>query len=173
MPDLAISDLKYLEPGRIFYSGRLYVVEAVGSASKARPWGAPPGTLQGCVTLSRRSALAQFHPIIERALVLPVLKRGDFLVDGQPTAYSFKTEQDARRASQLDCDLALRDGVSLQRSNRLGAWLLTDGVKPHRLYHYPASSAADAAYAAYSAQHHCVESMWPDERTQYWPLLFT
>ena len=173
MLELAIADLKNLEPGRIFYSGRLYVVETVGSASKARPWGTPPGTLQGCVTLSRQSVLAQFHPVIERALVLPVLKRGDFLVEGQPTAYSFKIEQDARRASQLDCDLALRDGVSLQRSNRLAAWLLTDGARPHRLYHYSSTSAADAAYTTYCAQHRCVESTWPDERTQYWPLLFS
>ena len=172
MPKLAVSDLKNLEPGRIFYSGKLYVVETVGSASKARPWGTPPGTLQGCVTLSHRSVLAQFHPVIERALVLPVLKRRDFLVEGQPTAYSFKAEQDARRASQLDCDLALRDGVSVQRSNRLAAWLLTDGANPHRLYHYPSSSAVEPMYAAYCAQHHCIESTWPDERTQYWPLLF-
>jgi hypothetical protein len=171
LAELIISDLKNLEPGRIFYSGKLYVVETVGGASKARPWGTPPGTLKDCVTLSRRSVLAQFHPVVERALVLPVLKRGDFLVKGQPTAYSFKTEQDARRASQLDCDLALRDGVSLQRSNRFAAWLLTDGANPHRLYHYPSSSAADAAYAAYCAKHNCVKCTWPDERTQYWPLL--
>jgi len=173
LAELVISDLKNLEPGRIFYSGKLYVVETVGSAAKARPWGTPPGTLKGCVTLSRRSVLAQFHPVIERAMVLPVLKRGDLLVNGQPTAYTFKTEQDARRASQLDCDLALRDGVSLQRSNRLAAWLLTDGANPHRLYHYLSSSAADAAYAAYCAKYNCVKCTWPDDRTQHWPLLFS
>ena len=110
MPELAISDLKNLEPGRIFYSGKLYVVETVGSAAKARPWGTPPGTLKGCVTLSHRSVLAQFHLVIERALVLPALRRGDFLVNGQPTAYNFKTEQDARRVSNSIVTWLFRTG---------------------------------------------------------------
>ena len=172
MSTLAITDLAGLEPGRIFYSGRLYVVEAKGTASMARPWESQPGSLQGIVALSRKSTLASRHPVIERAMVLPVLRRGDFFVDGQPTAYTLETEKDARLAAQLDKDLTLKAGLSLQRLNRVAAWVLTDGGNPHRLYHYKMSPETDAQYAAYCANHHCLRRNWPDEHTQHWKLLF-
>jgi hypothetical protein len=170
--DLVIADLADLEPGRIFYSGKLYIVEATGSVSKARPWGTPPGTTKNCVTLSPKSTLARFYPVIERALVLPLLDRADFLVDKSPTAYSFKTEKDAGRAAQLDCDLAVRCGLSVQRIYRIAAWLLTDGAKAHRLYHYYVANALETAYNAYCTQQGFVQSTWPDERTPHWKLLF-
>ncbi len=172
MPEMVVAELCRLKPGRIFYSGRLYVIEAVGSASKARPWDAPPGTTKGCVTLSRTSVLAQFYPVVERALVLPVLKRSDFLSGRHPTAYVFESEKDARRAAQLDSDLAATGGLSLQRLPRLATWLLTDGANPYRAYHYPASRETDERYAAYCAQHQFVACTWPDERTEHWKLLF-
>ena len=171
MPELVIADLADLEPGRIFYSGRLYVVETTGSASRARPWGTPPGTMKGCVTFSPKSTLARFYPVIERAMVLPILDRADFLIGNLPTAYAFETVQDAQRAAQLDCDLAVRCGLSVQRLRHMAAWLLTDGANPHRLYHYKASSAAAAAYAAYRDKSKFVERTWPDDRTQHWTLL--
>lgn len=171
MLDLAIADLSNLEPGRIFYSGRLYVVETTGSASKARPWGTPPGTTKDCVTFSRKSTLVRFYPVIERAMVLPILDRADFLLGDLPTAYTFETERDAQRAAQLDNDLAMRCGLSVQRLRRMAAWLLTDGANPHRLYHCESSSDADEAYAAYRDKHRFVERAWPDDRTQHWTLL--
>lgn len=169
---MMIADLAKLAVGRIFYSGRLYVVEVAGQTSKARVWGTPRGTTQGCVTLSSKSALARSYPVIERALVLPVLKHRDFLHQNRPTAYTFKTEADARRAAQLDNDLAINSGLSVQRVPRIAAWLLTDGANPHRLYHYSQSSAADAEYAAYCAKHNFVECAWPDDKTRHWTLLF-
>jgi hypothetical protein len=169
---LAIADLSKLEAGRIFYSGKLYVVEATGSVSRARPWGAPPGTTKDCITLSRTGTLARFNPVIERAMVLPVLDRADFLAGDQPTAYVFETDKAAQRAAQLDLDLAMRCGLSLERIYRVAAWLLTDGANPHRLYHYKASGAAEAAYAAYCGRHPFIECAWPDERTPHWKLLF-
>ena len=172
MLDLVIANLADLEPGRIFYSGRLYVVEAAGSLSKARPWGTPPGTTKDCVTLSPKSILARFYPVLERAMVLPDLDRRDFFSGDRPTAYVLKTEEEVRQAAQLDCDLAVRCGLSVQRLNRLAARLLTDGANPHRLYHYKVSEAAEAQYAAYCAEHHFVECAWPDKRTQHWTLLF-
>ncbi len=172
MPDLAITNLSQLEPGRIFYSGKLYIVEATGSVSKARPWGAPPGTTKDCLTLSSKSTLARFYPVLERAMVLPILERADFLVDGRPTAYTFANEKAAQRAAQLDCDLAMRCGLSIQRIYRLAAWLLTDGARPHRLYHYHATEASDAAYQAYCAQNDFVQRTWPDEMTPHWKFLF-
>lgn len=171
-PDLEIVELARLRPGRIFYSGRLYIIETSGSSSKARPWGTPPGTRQGCVTLSPKSVLAQFYPVIERAMVLPPLKRSDFLIDGRPTAYSFESEKDAHRAAQLDSDLAANTGLDLQKMSRMAAWLLTDGAKPYRLYHYAGSSAADAACAVYCAKNNFVECSWPDEKTRHWLFLF-
>src|SRR3972149_4644295 len=100
---MAIANLSELEPGRIFYSGRLYVIEAAGAVSKARPWGAPPGTTKNCVTLSPKSTLARFYPVIERAMVLPLLDRADFLAGDQPTAYTLENDNAAQRAAQLDC----------------------------------------------------------------------
>jgi len=170
--ELVIADLARLKSGRIFYSGRLYVVEASGSASKARPWGTPPGTKQGSVTFSARSTLARFYPVLERALVLPIFKRADFLIDKQPTAYKFETELDARRVAQLDSDLAINSGLGLQRRYHMAAWLLTDGVNPYRIYRYGSSKAADARYADYCAKHHFVECNWPDDLTLHWKLLF-
>lgn len=170
--ELAISDLSGLEPGRIFYSGRLYVVEAVGTAAKARPWEMPSGTLHGIVATTRQSALARFHPVIERAMVLPTLKRSDFLVNGCPTAYVFQSETDARRAAQLDRDLARRSGLHLHKISRAAVWVLTDGGNPHRIYHYPLTAVSEEQYAAYRAATGCVESEWPDEHTPYWALLF-
>lgn len=170
--ELVIADLSNLEPGRIFYSGKLYVVEVAGSTAKARPWGTPPGTMKDCVTLSSKSTLARFYPVIERAMVLPVLDRADLLADSSPTAYTLRNEKDAGRAAQLDCDLAVQCGLSIQRIFRVAAWLLTDGASPHRLYHYPASDASEAAFHAYCAQHNFVLGQWPDERTPHWKLLF-
>jgi len=170
--ELAISELAGLEPGRIFYSGRLYVIEAVGTAAKARPWDMPSGTLHGIVATSRQSALARFHPVIERAMVLPTLKRSDFLLGGRPLAYVFKSETDARRAAQLDRDLAQRSGLHLHKISRAAVWVLTDGGTSHRVYHYPLTSVSDEQYAAYRVAIDCVESQWPDEHTPYWALLF-
>ncbi len=172
LPDLAIVDLSNLEPGRIFYSGRLYIIEWTGSTSKARPWDSSPGTTQGCVTLSPKSPLANFYPVVERAMVLPLLKRSDFYSNGRPTLYRFKAEKDAQRAAQLDRDLAVNSGLGTQRIPRMGAWLLTDGANPHRLYCYPTGASIEAVCAAYCAQYSFVEGMWPDERTRHWPLLF-
>lgn len=171
--ELAIADLSKLEPGRVFYSGRLYIVEATGSVSKARPWGTPPGAMKDCVTLSPKSTLARFHPVIERAMVLPILDRADFLVGNRPTAYVFGTDKEAQRAAQLDLNLAVRCGLSLERIYRVAAWLLTDGANPHRLYHYKASGAAEAAYVAHRDKHMFVECGWPDERTPHWKMLFS
>ena len=171
MLELAIADVSDLEPGRIFYSGRLYIVEVAGSVSKARPWGTPPGTTKECVTLSLKSTLARFYPVIERAMVLPILERADFLIGDRPTAYTFEDDKSAQRAAQLDCDMAMRCGLSVQRIYHIAAWLLTDGATPHRLYHYHATGASDAAYKAYCTQHNLAQCTWPDERTQYWKLL--
>ncbi len=172
MPELPIVDLGNLEPGRIFYSGRLYIVESSGAVSKARPWGSPPGTTQGCVTMSPKGTLARFYPVIERAMVLPVLRRGDFLIKGKPAAYSFEAEKDAHRAAQLDSDLAVGSGLSIQRLDRVGAWLLTDGANPHRLYSYQSSAAIGAACAAYGQKNGFIQAHWPDEHTRHFPLLF-
>jgi hypothetical protein len=176
---MLIADLAGLELGRIFYSGRLYVVETTGSTSKARPWGTPPGTTKDCVTFSAKSTLARFYPVVERALVLPILERSDFLIGNSflggdlfPTAYTFVTEDDAHRAAQLDCDLAVRCGLSVQHMRRQTAWLLTDGANPHRLYHYKAPGTTEAAYAVYRDSLKFVECTWPDDRTQHWRLLF-
>jgi hypothetical protein len=170
--ELVITDLSDLEPDRIFYSGRLYIVESAGAVSKARPWGTQSGTTKDCVTLSPKSVLARFHPVIERALVLPNLDRSDFLANQSPTAYSFPSEKDASRAAQLDCDLAMRCGLSVQRIYRIAAWLLTDGAQPHRLYHYHVTDALDAAYDAYCAEQGFVRCAWPDEHTPHYKLLF-
>jgi hypothetical protein len=86
--------------------------------------------------------------------------------------YVFETDKEAQRAAQLDIDLALRCGLSLERIYRVAAWLLTDGANPHRLYHYKASGAAEAAYVAYRDKHKFVECTGPDERTPHWKLLF-
>jgi len=169
--ELVIANLSDLEPGRIFYSGKLYVIEVTGSASRARPWGAPPGTTKDCVTVSPKSTLARFYPVIERALVLPNLDRADFLAGGRPTAYVFSKDKEAQRAAQLDLDLAAHCGLGLERIYRAAAWLLTDGANPHRLYHYQAWSAAEAAYVAYRDRGQFVEGVWPDERTPHWKLL--
>ena len=171
MLDMAIANLSELEPGRVFYSGRLYVIEAAGAVSKARPWGSPPGTTKNCVTLSPKSTLARFYPVIERAMLLPLLDRADFLAGDQPTAYSFENSKAAQRAAQLDCDLAVRCGLSVQRIYRIAAWLLTDGARPHRLYHYHATDASNAAFKAYCTQHGFVHCLWPDDRTPHWKLL--
>jgi hypothetical protein len=170
--ELAIADLADLEPGRIFYSGKLYIVESAGAVSKARLWGTPPGATKGCVTLSPKSTLARFYPVIERALVLPNLDRADLLVGGRPTAYVFSKDKEAQRAAQLDFDLAVRCGLSIERIYRVAAWLLTDGANPHRLYHYHAADALDAAYDIYCARQGFVQCAWPDERTQHYKLLF-
>lgn len=172
MPELVIADLSRLKPGRIFYSGRLYIVEATGSASKARLWGAPPGTTKDCVTLSHKSVLVRFYPVLERAMVLPILKRSDFLLDRRPTAYSFENMTEAHRAAQLDNDLVAGSGLSLQRLQRMSAWELTDGANPYRLYHYSTSSDADERFAAYCAKNNCTACTWPDERTEHWKFLF-
>ena len=173
MLELVIANLTGLEPGRIFYSGKLYIVESAGAVSKARPWGAQSGTTKDCVTLSPKCTLARFYPVLERALVLPNLDRADFLVGDKPTAYAFETDKAAQRAARLDCDLAMRCGLSVQRIYRIAAWLLTDGAKPHRLYHYRVANALDAAYNAYCAQQGFVQCVWPDERTPHWTLLKT
>ena len=170
--ELVIAKLSDLEPGRIFYSGKLYVVEVAGSTAKARPWGTPPGTMKDCITLSPKSTLARFYPVIERAMVLPVLDRADLLAGKSPTAYTLSNDKDAGRAAQLDSDLAVRCGLSIQRIYRIAAWQLTDGATAYRLYHYPASDASEAASHAYCAQHNFVLSRWPDERTPHWKLLF-
>jgi hypothetical protein len=171
--ELVIANLSDLESGRIFYSGKLYIVEANGAMSKARPWGAPVGTIKDCLALSPQSVTARFYPVVERAMVLPVLNRDDFLSSKSPTAYTLASEKDASRAAQLDCDLAVRCGLSIQRIYRIAAWLLTDGARPHRLYHYPASDASETAFHAYCAQHNFVLGQWPDERTPHWKLLFS
>jgi hypothetical protein len=171
--ELAIADLSRLEPGRIFYSGRLYVVEITGAMSKARPWGAPVGTTKECVALSPKSVTARFYPVVERALVLPNLDRAEFLLNGRPTAYTLASEKDAGRAAQLDCDLALNCGLSIQRIYRVAAWLLTDGARPHRLYHYHITDALDAAFTAHCAEEGFAPCAWPDERTPHWKLLFS
>ncbi len=172
MAELMIVELSKLKPGRIFYSGRLYVVEVIGSASKARPWDTPPGTTKGCLTLSRKSVLAQFYPVLEHAIVLPLLKRSDFLAERHPTAYGFETEKEARLAAQLDSDLVAGSGLSLQKMHRLAAWVLGDGANPYRIYHYRQSRFAEAEYATFCAKHKCVECAWPDEQTEHWKFLF-
>ncbi len=172
MPEMIIAELANLPAGRLFYSGRLYIVESQGAVSKARPWGSPVGTTEGCVTLSPKGTLARFYPLIERAMVLPVFRREDFLVQGRPAVYVFKAEKDAQRAADLDRDLAAGSGLSVQRQSRLGAWLLTDGANPYRLYRHPAGATMETACAAFCAQHGFTEGMWPDDKTRHWPLLF-
>jgi hypothetical protein len=61
--------------------------------------------------------------------------------------------------------------LSVQRIYRVAAWLLTDGAKPHRLYHYHVTAALDAAYDAYCAEQGFVQCTWPDERTPHYKLL--
>jgi hypothetical protein len=173
VPELVISDVSDLELGRIFYSGRLYVVEVKGGMSRARPWGSPAGTTIGCVALASKSVTARFYPVVERAMALPNLDRADFLAGGRPTAYTLPSEKDASRAAQLDSDLALRCGLHVQRIFRVSAWLLTDGARPHRLYHYHVTEALDAAFQAYCAEEGYAVCTWPDERTPHWKLLFS
>ncbi len=105
-------------------------------------------------------------------MVLPSLDRADFLVGNRPTAYVFETDKEAQCAAQLDFELAMGRGLSLERIYRVAAWLLTDGVNPRRLYHYKASGAAEAAYVAYRYKHKFVECTWLDERTLHWKMLF-
>jgi hypothetical protein len=171
LADIKITSLAQLAPGRIFFSGRLYVVESSGSASKARPWGSPPGSTKGCVTLSPKSALARFYPVIDHGMVLPKFTRSDFLVDKKPTAYFFESEKDARLAASLDSDLIRGSGLSVERLPRMSAWLLSDGANPYRAYHYHQTAHTDQRFAEYCAEHGFVHRTWPDDKTQHWTLL--
>ncbi|MBN1888554.1 MAG: hypothetical protein JW850_11210 [Thermoflexales bacterium] len=173
MPDIKITPLAQLAPGRIFFSGRLYVVETIGSASKARPWGSPPGSTKGCVTLSPKSSLARFYPVVERGMVIPKFTRSDFLVDKRPTAYVFETEKEARLAASLDSDLVKDSGLNVERLPRMATWLLSDGSNPYRAYHYYQTEHTDQRFAEYCVENGFVHRTWPDDKTQHWTLLLS
>jgi len=136
-----------LPEGTLFVSpdGILYQVVMAGSAGfrKAEPWPWPApawsGAVEkpGAVALAPGSLLARNYPVVAEGRPLPVMSRADFLSpDDQPDHYIFPNEQLARLAARLDETLTPQSGLVARKERR--RWILTDGQRAFRVYHYRA-----------------------------------
>jgi len=171
-----------LPEGTLFVSpdGVLYQVVMAGSASfrKAEPWPwlsrgwSHPTERPGPVALVHGSLLARNYPVVAEGTVLPVVDRSDFLdADGRPSHYTFPNDQLARLAAQLDETLAQRSGLAARRERK--RWILSDGKRIFRVYHYRNDSYGGTVdLAARFAEEH-IEALPCEQGPYYWRYIPT
>ncbi len=138
-----------LSEGTLFVGddGVLYQVVMAGSAGfrKAEPWpwlsrfqaqGQDDDAEQpSAVALSPGSLLARNYPVVAEGTPLSVIDRVDILgPGGQPGHYSFPDEQLGGLAAQLDETLAHQSGLAMRKEHQ--RWILSDGRRIFRVYHY-------------------------------------
>jgi plasmid segregation protein ParM len=139
-----------LAEGTLFVSpeGVLYQVVMAGSAGfrKAEPWPWPPQGRSSAtgrpsaVALVPGSLLAQNYPVVAEGTPLPVVRWSEFLgPDGQPSHYTLPDEQLATLAARLDEALAYQSGLAARKERQ--RWVLSDGRRIFRVYHYQSESA--------------------------------
>jgi plasmid segregation protein ParM len=168
---------KTLPEGALFVSpdGVLYQVVMAGSAGfhKAEPWPWPhhgwssaPGR-PGAVALVPGSLLARNYPVVTEGKLLPVVSRPDFLgPDGQPSQYTFPDERLAKLAAQLDEALAHQSGLAARKEQE--RWILSDGRRTFRVYHYQSDSRGwDVDLVTRFAEEH-IEALACEQGPHYW-----
>ncbi len=166
-----------LPEGALFVSpdGVLYRVAIAGSAGfrKAEPWPWPPHSWSGAtekprtVALVPGSLLARNYPVVAEGRPLPVVSRSDFLgPDGQPGHYTFPDEQLARLAAQLDEALAHQSGLAVRKERK--RWILSDGRRIFRVYHYQSDSqGGEIDLVTRFAEEH-IEALACEQGPHYW-----
>jgi plasmid segregation protein ParM len=166
-----------LPEGALFVSpdGVLYQVVMAGSASfrKAEPWPWPSHgwssvpERRGAVALVPGSLLARNYPVVTEGKLLPVVSRSDFLdPDGQPCQYIFPKERLAKLAAQLDEALAHQSGLAARKEHQ--RWILSDGRRTFRAYHYQSDNQGrDADLVTRFAEEH-IEALACEEGPHYW-----
>ncbi len=134
-----------LPEGALFVSpqGVLYQVVMAGGAGfrKAEPWPWLPHGWSGdterpnAVALSPGSLLARTYPLVAEGRLLPTVTRSDLTSPtGEPSHYVFPNESLAKLAAQLDEALARESGLAARKERR--RWVLSDGRRVFRVYHY-------------------------------------
>jgi len=138
-----------LPEGALFVSpdGVLYQVVMAGSAGfrKAEPWPWPAHSWVAgadkslAVALVPGSLLARNYPVVAEGRPLPAVERSDFVgPDEQPGHYIFPNEKLAKLAAQLDEALAHQSGLAVRKER--ACWILSDGRRAFRAYHYQTDS---------------------------------
>jgi len=165
-----------LPEGALFVSpdAVLYQVVMVGSAGfrKAEPWPWPPHSQSGdterasAVALVPGSLLARNYPVVAEGRPLPMLSRSDLLgPDGQPGHYIFTNEQLAGLAARLDEALTRQSGLAARKERQ--RWVLSDGKRTFRVYHYPSASQEEVDLITCLAGEHVV-ALSCEQGPHYW-----
>jgi len=166
-----------LPEGALFVSpdNVLYQVVMAGSAGfrKAEPWPWPPHSWTGsaerprAVALVPDSLLARNYPVVAEGKPLPTINRDDFLnADGQPVHYVFRQEQLAKLAAQLDETLSPQSGLTAWRERQ--HWILSDGQRTFRVYHYQSDNLGKAVALDARFTEEGVEPLPCEQGPHYW-----
>jgi plasmid segregation protein ParM len=165
-----------LPEGAIFVSPDdvLYQIVMAGSAGfrKAEPWPWPPHGRSGterprAVALVPGSLLARNYPVVAKGRPLPAVSRSDFLgPDGQPGHYTFPDEKLAKLAAQLDETLAHQSGLAARKENQ--RWILSDGRRIFRVYHYQSGSRGEQVdlVTRFAKEH--IKALTCEQGPYYW-----
>ncbi len=153
----------------------LYQVVMAGSAGfrKAEPWPWPPHSWTGsaerprAVALVPDSLLARNYPVVAEGKPLSTVNRADFLnASGKPDHYIFPNEQLAKLAAQLDEAIAPQSGLTAWREHQ--SWILSDGQRAFRIYHYQSDNLGKGASLDTRFAEKDVEPLPCEQGPRYW-----
>ena len=166
-----------LPEGALFVSpdGVLYQVVMAGSAGfrKAEPWPWPThgrsGATErpGAVALVPGSLLARNYPVVAEGRPLPTLSWADLSgPDSRPSHHTFPNEQLAKLAARLDEALAHRSGLAARKERE--RWILSDGQRIFRVYHYQSDSRGGEVdlVTRFAGEH--IEALACEQGPYYW-----
>jgi len=166
-----------LSEGALFVSpdNVLYQVVMAGSAGfrKAEPWPWPPHSWTGSserpgtVALVPGSLLARNYPVVAEGKPLPTLSRSDLLnLENQPDHYVFPSERLAKLAAQLDEALAVQSGLAAWKERQ--RWILSDGQRFFRAYHYHRNNLGEAVDLDGRCAEENIEPLPREQGPDYW-----
>ncbi len=179
MSELESVPTETLPEGALFVGpdGVLYQVVMAGSAGfrKAEPWPWPPHGRSvterpGTVALVPGSLLARNYPVVAKGRPLSTVSRAEILGPAdQPLHFGFPSEELAKLAAQLDETLACQSGLTARRARE--RWLLTDGRRVFRVYHYQTGSRGEQVDLGPRFAEEHIEAVSCAKGPRYWQYI--